>query len=394
MKLPRYFPFLIAAALAIQLTWYGMLTISFVQAGKVEGSDFRWFYAVGLVWRQYGSHAVYDLDLASAAQAQVAGVAEGQERILLPNHPPFVYPVLALLAGMEFRDAYYLYFFGTWIFMASFMVVVYKLLRGKNWPRLEAFLLSCSILLFEPFFISVLKGQDTYILLIGGLFLLFSFVGKKDWLAGVGLGLMLIRPQIALILAIPFLFRKQKVWWWFLATATLLGIYSFIQIGWSGIRDYIVVLGLSTGVEGFGWDEVGMFDGVGLIMRMIPALDIDLIHVIGWIFYLASMVGLSILWRSAKAIQQWHLSLAVILGLFAAPHLHYHDLALLAVPLVGLVVAGVERKKIKISTAVALPMVTSIMFLFGEFWDPARLTFPYLLMAGLPVWTWWVERDG
>jgi hypothetical protein len=346
------------------------------------------------VSRQYGSGAVYDLELAAIAQAQVAGTAVGEERILLPNHPPFVYPVMALLADLDFRQAYNCYLLGVWIFTAAIMSTLYLLLRKRDWPRLDAFLLSCSVLLFEPFFISVLKGQDTYILLIGGLFLLFSFIGKKDWLAGIGLGLMLIRPQIALILAIPFLFRKQRVWWWFLATAALLGIYSFIQIGWSGIRDYIVVLGLSTGVEGFGWDEVGMFDAVGLIMRMIPTLDLDLIHVIGWIFYLASMVGLSILWSSSKAIQQWHLSLAVILGLFAAPHLHYHDLALLAVPLVGLVVAGVERKKIKISTAVALPMITSIVFLFSEFWDPARLTFPYLLMAGLPVWTWWVERDG
>ena len=394
MKRPRYFLFLIVALLAIQIVWYTILTVSYIKEGQVEGSDFRWFYAVGKVSRQYGSGAVYDLELATIAQAQVAGTAVGEERILLPNHPPFVFPIMALLAGLDFRQAYIYYFLGVWIISAAIMSKLYLILRKKDWPRLESLLLSCSVLLFEPFYISVLKGQDTYILLIGGLFLLFSLGGKKDWLAGAGLGLMLIRPQIALILAIPFLFRRQKVWWWFLATATLLGVYSFIQIGWNGLRDYIVVLGLSTGVEGFGWDEVGMFDAVGLIMRTIPALDINLIHIIGWIFYLASMVGLSIIWSSSKEIKQWHLSLAMFLALFAAPHLHYHDLALLAVPLVGLVVVGVERKKIKISTAVALPMVTSIIFLFFEFWDPARLTFPYLLMAGLPVWTSWVERDG
>ena len=331
------------------------------------------------------------LELAAVAQAQVAGTAVGEERILLPNHPPFVYPVMALLADLNFRQAYNCYFLGVWIFTVAIMSTLYLILRKRDWSKPDAFLLLCSVLLFEPFFISVLKGQDTYILLIGGLFLLFSFVGKKDWLAGVGLGLMLIRPQIALILAIPFLFRKQKVWWWFLATATLLGIYSFIQIGWSGIRDYIVVLGLSTGVEGFGWDEVRMFDAVGLIMRMIPALDIDIIHVIGWIFYLASMVGLSILWNSSKTIQQWHLSLAVTLSLFAAPHLHYHDLALLAVPIVGLGIADVAAGRLTAPRAAALPMAVSVILLFSEFWDPARFTVPYLLMAVLPALTWWYE---
>lgn len=392
MKHPRYFLFLIATLLTIQIVWYTIFTVSYIRKGQVEGSDFRWFYSVGKVSRQYGSGAVYDLELAAIAQAQVAGTTVGEERILLPNHPPFVYPVMALLADLNFRQAYNCYFLGVWIFTAAIMSTLYLILRKRDWPKLDAFLLLCSVLLFEPFFISVLKGQDTYILLIGGLFLLFSFVGKKDWLAGVGLGLMLIRPQIALILAIPFLFRKQKVWWWFLATAALLGIYSFIQIGWSGIRDYIVVLGLSTGVEGFGWDEVGMFDAVGLIMRMIPALDIDIIHVIGWIFYLASMVGLSILWNSSKTIQQWHLSLAVTLSLFATPHLHYHDLALLAVPLVGLGIAGVTAGRLTASRAAAMPMAVSVILLFSEFWDPARFTVPYLLMAVLPVLTWWYEK--
>lgn len=393
MKRPQYFLFLIAILLTVQIVWYIILTVSYLEQGQAEGSDFRWFYSVGKVSRQYGSGSVYDLKLAAIAQAQVAGTAVGEERLLLPNHPPFVYPVMALLAKLDFRQAYIFYFWGVWVFTAAILSMLYPLLRENGWPKFEVFLLFFSVLLFEPFFISVLKGQDTYILLIGGLFLLFSFVSKKDWLSGVGLGLMIIRPQIALVLAIPFLFRKQKVFWWFFATAILLGIYSFIQIGWDGIRDYIVVLSLSTGVEGFGWDEIGMFDAVGLIMRMIPALDIDLIHLFGWLFYLAAIVGLSILWILSKEIQKWHLSLAVILSLFAAPHLHYHDLALLAVPLVGLVVAGVERQKIKITTAVLIPMVTSTIFLFSEFWDPARLTVPYFLMAGLPVWTWWVERD-
>ena len=393
MKRPQYFPFLIAAVLAIQLTWYGMLMISYVQAGKVEGSDFRWFYAVGLVWRQYGSHAVYDLDLASAAQAQVAGVVEGQEKILLPNHPPFVYPIMALLAGMEFRTAYFLYFFGAWMFTAVFTVVIYKLLRRKKWPRLEAFLLSCSILLFEPFFISLLKGQDSYLLLIGGLLFLAGVVDGKDSLAGVGLGLTLIRPQIALVLAIPFLFRRRKVWWWFFATAALLGIYSLIQVGWTGVKDYVQVLLLSTGVEGFGWDEIGMFDSVGFLMRILPTVNPDLIHAIGWGFYCVALAGLCFLWRRSKNIRYWHLSLAVMLSLFVAPHLHYHDLALFAAPLLIFGIIGVESRRFTPSSAVAISMVLSVIMIFSEFWEPARLSIPYLLMVGLPFTTWRLERS-
>jgi hypothetical protein len=387
MKALRFSYILSALLILLQIAWYAIFTISYITHGQVEGADFRWFYAVGKVARQYGLDEVYNLEYAAKAQAQVANKPVGEEQILLPNHPPFIFPVMALLAGLDYRQAYVTNYFGILIVTAVFTGVLYRFLRKKDWSRFDATLLSASVLLFEPFFISVLKGQDTYILLIGGLFLLIAILDDKDWLAGIGLGLMLIRPQISLLLALPFLFRRRKVWWWFLAAAALLGIYCFIQIGWSGIKEYVVVLGLSTGVEGFGRDESAMFDAVGLMIRLIPGLDINIIHLLGWFIYLVSIIGLSALWKSSKDIKLWQLSLALALSLFAAPHLHYHDLALLAIPLVGWGIMGVKVRRLSTCDAVVMPMIISVFLILSEFWDPVRYTIPYLLMIGLPAIT-------
>jgi hypothetical protein len=81
----------------------------------------------------------------------------------------------------------------------------------------------------------------------------------------------------------------------------------------------------------------------------------------------------------------------VALSLFATPHLHYHDMALLAVSLVGLGIAGVLAGRLTVWRAATLPMAVSVLLLFSEFWNPARFTVPYLLMAIIPALTWWYE---
>lgn len=317
----------------------------------------------------------------------------GAEKLLLPNHPPFVYPLMALLSNLDFRTAYYFNFFISLLIFSPAVMVVFRILRKKGWALSHSVIMVIGLLLFEPFYISLLKGQDTYLLYMGGLFLLSGWLLGKDWLSGIGLGLTLIRPQITLVLALPFLFRWRKIWWWFLVTAVVLVFYSFAQVGWYGAINYIKVLLLSTGVEEFGWDEVGMFNLVGLLIRLLPGLSLDLIHIIGWGFYFVSVAGLCMLWKLSKSISHWHLSLAVVLSLFTAPHLHYHDLALLAVPIVSMVMVGVMSGRLKALPAVALPIVISVILVFGELWEQVLHTIPYLLMVGLPFITLKLERS-
>jgi hypothetical protein len=383
---------LFLAALALQLTWYAALMAAYVQTpGELEAADFLTYYSVGRVAAEHGLARVYDLDLAAAVQAETAGLPVGAQQVLPPNHPPFLYPFLALLARLPYRAAYFGYALLLYALAAASLPALMRALAQYGWPRPALWLAGAGILLFEPFFMSVLKGQDSALLLLGGLLWLAGFLRGNDRLAGLGLALTLIRPQIALGLALPFLFRRQKIFGWFLVGASALGLYSFLQVGWPGAVDYLHILTLSAGGEGYGMDEAAMFDAVGLLRRLAPGLDPGTVRAAGWGLYAAALAALGALWRFSKEVKLWHLSVAVTLTLFAVPHLHYHDLALLAVPLVAAALAGETAGRLRVAPAAALPMAVSVLLLFSELWDPARFTVPYLLMACLPLVTWRYE---
>lgn len=388
MKRVRPGLLLLVAAFAIQVAWYGVLMASYVQAeGKLEGADFLFYYAVGSVARDQGLDAVYDLDLETVAQAEVTGKPIGSQQIFLPNHPPFLHPFVMLLAGLDYRPAYLCFAVFLGLLAVAGLLVLKRALEQNGWSGPQAWVTLAGVLLFEPLFMSILKGQDSALLLLGGLLWFSGFMRNDNRLSGLGLALTLIRPQVALVLALPFLFRRRKVFGWFCLGATALGFYSFLQVGWAGTVDYFHILALSAAGQGYGMNEAAMFNLVGLLLRLVPGLDPETVHAIGWGFFAVSLFGLCALWGLSKEVKPWHLALAVTLSLFAAPHLHYHDLALLAVPLVGVGLAGVTAGRLTVTRAAVLPILVSIILLFAEFCDPARFTVPYLLMAGLPLAT-------
>ncbi len=379
-------------AVALQAAWYTALMVAYVQTpGKLEGADFLTYYSVGRVAAEHGLSHVYDLDLAAVAQAETAGVLPGTQEVLPPNHPPFLYPFLALLARLPYRGAYLVYALLLFLLAAASLPALGRALKQSGWPPMQVWVAAAGILLFEPFFMSALKGQDSALLLLGGLLWFSGFLRGDDRLSGLGLSLTLIRPQIALPLALPFLFQRRRVFGWFLLGAALLGLYSFLQVGRDGAMDYLHILTLSAGGEGYGMEEAAMFNFVGLLRRLAPGLDPQTVRAIGWGFYAAALFSLCAWWGFSKEIRLRHPALAVSLTLFAVPHLHYHDLTLLLVPLLSAGVAGVTAGRLRVPRAAALPMAASLLLLFAELWDPARYTVSYLLMAFLPFLTWRYE---
>jgi Glycosyltransferase family 87 len=385
---------LLICGFVVLITSYAVLIISYVRIPeKLAGADFLMFYSVGRVARQYGFNQVYNLNLATIAQAQIADIPPGTWQTFLPNHPPFLYPLLGLLAALDYQIAYFGYFLLLVFVAAAGLPVLYRVLRRNNWPIKQAWIMMAGVILFEPLFISILKGQDSAVLLLGGLVWFSGLVMVDDRMAGLGLSLTLIRPQIALLMAIPFLFRQRKVFLWFCGGGLVLGLYSFSLVGWTGTRDFLHLLTLTAVGAGYGLAEAGMFDLVGLVFRLAPVASIDLAHGLGWGVFVVALVSLCFVWGLARSISYRQIALAVALSLLAAPHLHYHDLAILIIPIICLGMAGVSSTRIKIHFVAALPVTISLLLLFAEFWDPLRFTIPYLLMIGLPACVWKVENS-
>jgi hypothetical protein len=210
----------------------------------------------------------------------------------------------------------------------------------------------------------------------------------RDWLAGLGLALVTVRPQIAILLGIPFLFRRRSVFLWFCLGAAALGFVSLLLLGWEGVLAFLNLMLVSAGGEFYGMHESAMVNLVGLLTRIIPDSGANLIHWIGWGTYLGAILVLCLVWIRNQVLDERHFALAVILSVFFAPHLHYHDLALLLIPLVGLMSLVVRKGEVDQKTAALLPMIVSLSLLLGSLIPVLKYNLPCLLMVFLALALW------
>jgi membrane-bound ClpP family serine protease len=78
----------------------------------------------------------------------------------------------------------------------------------------------------------------------------------------------------------------------------------------------------------------------------------------------------------------------VIASLFFSPHLHYHDLAVLSIPILCVLIIFIEAKIIQSNKAGLCILLISTILLISEIFDPLRFVIPYTLLAFLFVAAW------
>jgi hypothetical protein len=359
---------------------------------QYTGSDFISAYTGGMVARVWGGEHVYDLARQQAVQAEVVGFELAPGQVLMFNHPPFLVP---LLAGL--MDGNYLASLGRYALVmaalyAAALAAAWRLLRVQGWGRGETVLALAGMATFYPLFVSLLNTQDTALMALGGFLWLLGLLTGRDWLAGLGLALTTVRPHVTLALALPFLFRRRGVFGCFCAVAAALGLVSLLAVGVEGLKDYAGILLTAAGGEFYGMQEAAMVNLVGLLWRLAPALGGETIRLIGWGAYALAILALCLLWARSRELDERHFGLAVLLAVFFAPHLHYHDLTLLLVPLLAAMLRGTRGGFWRAQDAGLAPLAASLALLFGSLLPALEYNLPYLLMAALIAALWQAEK--
>ncbi len=349
------------------------------------GSDFIAFYAAGRVAQTAGLAHVYDPALQQAVEEREVGFVLVPGQVLLYNHVPYLVPLLMTLMSEDYVAS-----FARWVLVLVALFVagttlLAGLLRRAGWEKDAVWITAAGMLTFFPLFVSLLNGQDTAFTLLGLCLWLFGLLTGRDWLAGLGLALTTVRPHIAALLAVPFLFRRQKVFGWFCIGTGVLGLVSLSLLGWEGMRGFLDLLLVSTGGEWYGMNEAAMVNLVGLLTRLLSGLESHFIHWAGWGAYLAAGLGLCILWARNRTLDAQHFGQAVILAIFFAPHLHYHDLTLLLIPFVCVMLYMVRNKWVGQEYAALLPLIISLILLLGSLIPGLKYNLPYLVMILLTI---------
>ena len=273
------------------------------------------------------------------------------------------------------------------------MVLVYvlgvtllgNLLEQAGIERRSVVIAKIGGLLFLPLFFSLMNGQDTAILFLGAVLWVFGLISGKPMFAGIGLSLTTIRPHIALLFSLPMLFHQRKVFLGFIIGSGALAVLSFSILGIQGTHQFIDMLLLSAGGTWYGMKQDAMFNLIGLLMRTIPWLGADTIRLIGWIVYGVTIVGLCILWARDNALQRERVGMTVTLALFVSPHLHFHDLTLLLIPIYELIRMSKESGNVQAPILVAVPIAISLLLLMSNISPLLQYTTPYLIMLALVV---------
>ena len=270
-------------------------------------TDFPAFYSAARIWASGGNP--YDLEAQCNRQEPIRGVP------CLPfAHPPVVLPLISLVSNDDFLSSYY-----RWslllVAVAALCILPLNRLCGE-WK------LSVQTILFFPVVVAITFAQDTPFILLGVLLWIWLLNSKREMLAGLALSIAVLKPQIAILLAVPLLFSRPRAFAGFCLGAALLGIYSFGLVGVDGFRGLLRIVEVMSKGQGYGVNPQAMQNATALLVRS------GLSATWSWLFFALGLVAISIYWKK-KGTSPSALSAGIIVALFSAPHLHFHDLSLL-----------------------------------------------------------------
>jgi len=327
------------------LAFWTVYWFSFVR-GSLRGPDFFNFYAAAKLFITGGGAAVYDIAQQRQVELQITG-ADPSRFIVLPYfHPPYYTLLIAPLAYLDYRSAYYVMAaVNVALVVALIAILVTTSLRvhGRGWLVASAMIGG-----FFPLFVTVLQGQSDLVVLVPLAGAYASWARGRYAMAGALSALALAKPQ--LLLLIPILFIARRAWRALAAFAGVLlalGVISLVGLGFGPVMTYIGTVG--------SWALTGRIPSTEQLIYTDPAVYslralLDVIPGGGQILapvillFLLALAALSLSWRPNRPRLDFALAIAVSLVL--SPHQNVHDLALLVIPgfaLADLALAGQLR---------------------------------------------------
>jgi Glycosyltransferase family 87 len=206
------------------------------------GFDFSAVYAAGLILRRGDSSKLYDLN----EQAQVER-GFGRNKLLVCAHPPFETIFFAPMTLLNYREAYVLWGAINVLLWLIFQHVMRPFSPVPKHPF--HYLMLCS--LFFPLWSALMQGQMSILLLVMFSLTFIELERRRDYRAGIFLGLGLFKFPVVLAFAlICFLRGKWKLMMGFGTAALLLAGLSLIVVGPAGIQSYARMLTDATREQG------------------------------------------------------------------------------------------------------------------------------------------------
>ena len=242
------------ATLAALVLWIVAAVVAFAGSGyrsvfgPLKGSDFIQFYTLGHLDEDTAPTTLYNP--VAFHQLQTELVTESDPERYLIVYPPHVAILFRPLAGLTYGRAALVW--------AAILTALYGACLWLVWRPFKAILHNRSLVIaaaaaFPPFWYLVLHGQTTIVPLVSFCLGWLALERRRPFWGGMALGLLLLKPHFALVLAVVTLACGE---WMMLAgavvsialqvagTAALLGTsvlrqYAELVTGLPALRDQL-----------------------------------------------------------------------------------------------------------------------------------------------------------
>jgi Glycosyltransferase family 87 len=357
--------------------------------GNLKGTDFLHFYTLGLIAREHRSPELYDMkaqsELAASHVPQAAGIQ------YLPLYPPQVSILFAPFAHLSYPRA-----LGVWWIVSAALYFGSCYAVWRTCPNLGAHGVTVAILAaaFPGFFHLIAWGQSSAIALacFSGAYLCLR--SKREFLAGILLGCLAFKPQLAVASAVVLLVAGAgKIFIGATISAIAQFLTGILYYGSQAFHDWLWMVANWRSALPFlepkvyqthclrtFWSMVIPFPGVAFALYAITA-----------VLVLAITIAL---WRRQTTPVGVRYSALLLATVLVAPHLTVYDLIILAPALLllsdWLISAARQHLSAQIATAVYCVYMFPLLGLLAK-WTHVQLS--VIAMAAVLFLLWLQSRS-
>jgi hypothetical protein len=333
------------AILVAVIVWIMATVVSFTGtsdrgiAGPLKGADFVQFYTLGHLASAHRIREMYDA--ASFHEAQAEFLPESAREIYPPVYPPQAAVMFAPMSGLSYQRALFIWNFIT---IAGYALIVWSAWKVVADRLPDRTFVIAAAAAFPPFWILILHGQVTVILLFAFWAGWLALEHHRRWLAGFAFGLLALKPQFGIPLAVVVLASGE----WAMLTGAVTSVMAQAVVVW-----------MVLGSDAFGTfaDSIPTTIAYADLLEAKPFMS----HSLRALTRLTpNWIGLP-MWATLAAIVLWftvrawksdaplrvRLGVVVLAATLVNPHVIIYDLTVLVLPLIwfGSYMQGPARRE-------------------------------------------------
>jgi len=291
----------------------------------VRVTDFAHFYTLGHLASSHQVSTLYDKAALRDAHLTLVPTSRGYD--FPPLYPPQVAMLFAPLSGLSYEYALIVWNVLT---VAAYGLIVWSAWKPVSKQLPNRTLVFTAAVAFVPFLSLVLTGQSTIVILGAFWAGWLALERKRRLLAGMAFGLLAIKPQFGIPLAVVVLARRE----WAMLGGALLSVAIqasgvWLMLGWEAFEGFARALPITVRQV----DALESKPHLSHSIRALTQIAPDVIAVPLWVGLAVAVLWYTArVWRS-EAPMRVRLGAVILASVLVSPHTMIYDVTVIALSL-------------------------------------------------------------